>query len=138
MPVDPMAWSRSLPQILLSQEDFYMAESAGKREDVLVSISDIGELAFWVPDISGEGSKISWRCTGKINTGRKSIGMARCSSAKKTVLGDSFPIGLLSNMNTYHLRKVVKEPSEQGQELTIWDSKESEFSSGLEYRNVFR
>lgn len=27
-------------------------------------------------------------------------------------------------------------PSERGEELTIWDSKESEFASGLEYANV--
>lgn len=28
-------------------------------------------------------------------------------------------------------------PLEEGEELTIWDSKESEFASGLEFRRVF-
>lgn len=31
---------------------------------------------------------------------------------------------------------VVSGP--EGEELTIWDSKESEFASGLEYKRVFR
>lgn len=29
-------------------------------------------------------------------------------------------------------------PGEEGEELTIWDSKESEFASGLEFRRIFR
>lgn len=29
-------------------------------------------------------------------------------------------------------------PGPEGEELTIWDSQESEFASGLEYREVIR
>lgn len=104
LPVDPMAWS--LP---------YMA-TGQSIHDVLLSISETGELAFWSFD-EREESDTGWRCTGTVRTGRKNIRMARCSSAKKSAL-------------------VV--PGPDGEELTIWDSKESEFASGLEYRQVLR
>ncbi|KAI9513046.1 RAVE protein 1 C terminal-domain-containing protein [Russula earlei] len=95
LPVDPMGWlsSRGMESI---------------ERDVLLSIGRDGELMFWVP----EGRRTGWRCTGRVRTGRTRIRMARCSSAKKTVL-------------------IV--PCVDGEELTIWDSMESEFSSGLEY-----
>lgn len=32
----------------------------------------------------------------------------------------------------------VVVPGPEGEELTIWDSTESEFASGMEYRTVFR
>ncbi|KAH9984643.1 WD repeat-containing protein [Russula compacta] len=81
---------------------------AGMERDVLLSVGRDGELMFWVP----EERRTGWRCTGRVRTGRTSIRMVRCSSVKKTVL-------------------IV--PCADGEELTIWDSKESEFSSGLEY-----
>ncbi|KAF9455073.1 hypothetical protein P691DRAFT_770160 [Macrolepiota fuliginosa MF-IS2] len=101
--------------------------------DVLLSVSEGGELAFWVPEVyasananggSGKGSGndgggqsgSGWRCLRRVRTERKGFNRARCSSAKKTAL-------------------VV--PSLEGDELTIWDSKESEFASGLEYRGTF-
>ncbi|KAF8898903.1 RAVE protein 1 C terminal-domain-containing protein [Infundibulicybe gibba] len=99
LPVDPMAWG-------LSQ--------SWAEHDVLLSISETGQLAFWVPE-NEEGTS-SWRCTGKVTTGRKNIHKGRCSSMKKTAL-------------------IV--PEYQREELTIWDSKESEFASGLEYRGYF-
>ncbi|KAI0271408.1 WD repeat-containing protein [Gloeopeniophorella convolvens] len=92
IPVDPMGWT----------------SSRDVEHDVLLSVSEEGELAFWVPDENGKG----WRRTGRVRTGKTNISMARCSSAKKTVL-------------------IV--PQADGEELTIWDSQESEFSSGLEY-----
>ncbi|KAG0704335.1 RAVE protein 1 C terminal-domain-containing protein [Suillus ampliporus] len=98
LPVDPMSWSR---------------ESSLEEHDALLSISDDGELSFWIPD---EGTSSGWRCTGNVKTGRKNFALASCSSAKKSVL-------------------VVRLPD--GQELTIWDSKESEFASGLEHRTIF-
>ncbi|KAG2154690.1 RAVE protein 1 C terminal-domain-containing protein [Suillus clintonianus] len=98
LPVDPMSWSR---------------ESSLEEHDTLLSISDDGELSFWIAE---EGTSSGWRCTGKVKTGRKNFALARCSSAKKSVL-------------------VVRLPD--GQELTIWDSKESEFASGLEHRRIF-
>ncbi|KAI0286916.1 RAVE protein 1 C terminal-domain-containing protein [Russula aff. rugulosa BPL654] len=95
LPVDPMGWISS-------------RGSTAMERDVLLSIGSDGELMFWVP----EGKRVGWRCTGKVRTGRTNLRMARCSSAKKTVL-------------------IV--PGIDGEEVTIWDSKESEFSSGLEY-----
>ncbi|KAF7306783.1 WD repeat protein [Mycena indigotica] len=88
LPVDPMAWER------------------WTVHDVLLSLSEDGELAFWVPDAK------EWRRTGSVRTHKTGIIKARCSSAKKTAL-------------------VVH--TSDGDELTIWDSKESEFASGLEY-----
>lgn len=119
VPVDPMAWSGS-----------YASGAGVEAHDVLLSISADGELAFWVleglPQSAALGtnghtkSKASdkiatWRCTGRVRTGKKGFSRAVCSSAKKSVL-------------------VV--PGPDGEELTIWDSKMSEFSSGLEYREV--
>lgn len=76
LPVDTMAWS---------------AHSFSAQNDVLVSISSDGELAFWIPEAESpstpEGDRGKWRCTGSVHTGRKDIRMARCSSAKKTVVG---------------------------------------------------
>ncbi|KAG2159698.1 RAVE protein 1 C terminal-domain-containing protein [Suillus bovinus] len=98
IPVDPMSWSR---------------DSSLEEHDTLLSISDDGELSFWIAE---DGTPSGWRCTGKVKTGRKEFALASCSSAKKSVL-------------------VVQLPG--GQELTIWDSKESEFASGLEHRRIF-
>lgn len=95
LPVDPMGWISS-------------RGSTAMERDVLLSVGSDGELMFWMP----EGKRAGWRCTGKVRTGRTNLRMARCSSAKKTVL-------------------IV--PGVDGEEVTIWDSKESEFSSGLEY-----
>ena len=69
LPVDPMGWISS-------------HGPTGTERDVLLSVGRDGDLMFWVP----EGKKISWRCTGRVRTGRTNIRMARCSSAKKTVL----------------------------------------------------
>ncbi|KII93785.1 hypothetical protein PLICRDRAFT_101217 [Plicaturopsis crispa FD-325 SS-3] len=98
VPVDPMAWS---------------GHKTRTEHDVLLSVSEEGELAFWVPE---DEAQPDWRCTGKVRTGRTGFNMVRCSSAKKSVL-------------------VV--PGPEGEELTIWDSKESEFASGMEYRTLF-
>lgn len=73
LPVDPMGWISS-------------RASAGTERDVLLSVGSDGELMFWVPEEKRSG----WRCTGKVRTGRKNIRMARCSSAKKTVLSVLF------------------------------------------------
>jgi hypothetical protein len=72
VPVDPMGWISS-------------RDTAGMERDVLLSVGRNGELMFWVPDGNGTG----WRRTGRVRTGRTSIRMARCSSAKKTVLSVS-------------------------------------------------
>lgn len=87
-------------------------EALGEH-DVLLSLSSTGELQFWVPEVN---TLESWRCTAKVRTGRLGIRKARCSSAKKTAL-------------------VV--PVTGGEEMTIWDSQESEFASGLEFRCVY-
>ncbi|KAI5121293.1 hypothetical protein M0805_003762 [Coniferiporia weirii] len=91
------------------------SESYGEREhDALLSISEDGELAFWSFD--EDNLHHSWVCTGRVRTGRTGYRLARCSSAKKSAL-------------------VFPDPG--GDELTIWDSKESEFASGLEFRFNF-
>lgn len=68
LPVDPMAWG---------------LRGHWAAHDVLLSVSEHGELAFWVPD---ENSPAEWRCTGSVKTHRAEISRARCSSAKKTAL----------------------------------------------------
>ena len=68
VPVDPMAWSTHI-------------RTTTVLDDILLSVSEDGELAFWT--LEGTG----WKCTGNVRTGRTGIVMANCSSAKKTVLG---------------------------------------------------
>ncbi|KAJ3560471.1 hypothetical protein NP233_g10818 [Leucocoprinus birnbaumii] len=152
IPVDPMAWGwswdsyyysydtyndpiRSSPLSPRSRSRIFLGNVRNKRNgrgaweehDVLLSVSENGELGFWVPasvgaskngsaEVNGGDVKTTWRCTGRVRTGRAGFNRARCSSAKKTAL-------------------VV--PSAGGDELTIWDSMESEFASGLEYCGVF-
>ncbi|KAG8772808.1 regulator of (H+)-ATPase in vacuolar membrane, partial [Serendipita sp. 398] len=79
--------------------------------ELLLSVSEEGDLEFWAAEAG-----TSWKRTGHVATGRKEIIKARCSSAKKTVL-------------------VVRRPD--GDEVSIWDSKESQFSSGLEHSQIF-
>lgn len=159
IPVDPMAWGwswdfydnfpsqsliasssmspRSRSRILSSirnngNRNKRHGRGGWEEHDVLLSVSENGELGFWVPspvstessggarvngkEGSGEVNGNGWRCTGRVRTERRGFNRARCSSAKKTAL-------------------VVPLPG--GDELTIWDSMESEFASGLEYRGVF-
>jgi rabconnectin-3a len=92
LPVDSMAWGSHAPST---------------QHDVLVSISTEGELAFWIPvpetSTTLESDRGKWQCTGLVHTSRKDIRMARCSSAKKTVLGrlKSWFSSLLRSSNLY-------------------------------------
>ncbi len=60
-------------------------DTAGMEHDVLLSVGRDGELMFWVPG----GNGIGWHRSGRLRTSRTSIRLARCSSAKKTVLSVS-------------------------------------------------
>lgn len=70
VPVDPMVWNRT-------------------ASELIVSISKEGDLDFWA-----EESSHGWKATGRVRTGKKNIYRARCSSAKKTVLGTSYALRL--------------------------------------------
>jgi len=118
LPVDPMAWG-------------HMHDWTG--HDVLLSISEQGEIAFWLPDPAAENG---WKCTRKVRTARSGFRKVRCSSAKKTALSEFISYAILNVFCFMHFHLVVG--SSQGDELTIWDSTESEFSSGLEYRGEYR
>lgn len=131
-PVDPMAWGMKNQWV---------------EHDALFSISESGELAFWVPEegnvgVNGhKGASTSndsgWRCTGRVKTGRKGIRKAKCSSAKKTALS-RFLHALYSVSMFIECCFTVAPCSNSEEELTIWDSKESEFASGLEFRRTYR
>ena len=69
LPVDPMAWSRT---------------ATSEEYDQLLSISEDGELCFWVLE---QGKHIGWRCSGRVRTRRRNFTKARCSSVKKSALG---------------------------------------------------
>lgn len=90
----------------------FAAEDSQEMHVSLLSISKTGVLAFWT--ISDDGQ---WRATGQVHTQRTGIKLARCSTAKKSAL----VVGIGGNQ----------------EELTVWDHKESEFSSGLEYTRIF-
>jgi hypothetical protein len=69
LPVDPMAWG---------------SPRNWAERDVLLSISEGGVIAFWVPGSNPNG----WRCTRVVRTGRSGFRKVRCSSAKKTALSE--------------------------------------------------
>ena len=96
-----MAWSGTSGEASALSADLH---------DTLLSVSDDGELAFWVPenglldllegDAKTNGAHVNgtltdgdtqtlnngWRCTGRVRTGRRGLSRAACSSAKKSVL----------------------------------------------------
>ena len=109
VPVDPMAWgwswdshdtlsfapSSPRPKSRLSK-NCRNGRGAWEEHDVLLSVSECGELRFWVPSVGSSiidevnGSSVvggEWRCTGRVRTERRGFNRVRCSSAKKTALG---------------------------------------------------
>lgn len=133
IPVDPMAWGwgwdewddyrkssiTGSPILTRSRSRFSGSgvrngRGGWEEHDVLLSVSECGELAFWVPEayasssggdkrVNGNGLRSAangWRCTGRVRTERKGFNRARCSSAKKTALGMLFP--LCCSYNIYH------------------------------------
>ncbi|CAE6416915.1 unnamed protein product [Rhizoctonia solani] len=118
LPVDPMGWS-------------FTPDTVQGAHDSLLSISHSGVLAFWTLTEDG-----GWRATGRVHTERTSIKLAKCSTAKKSALGKLFNAPF---MRVHPVNSVITVvTTEEGrEELTVWDHKESEFSSGLEYARVF-
>ncbi|KAG9095999.1 regulator of (H+)-ATPase in vacuolar membrane [Ceratobasidium sp. UAMH 11750] len=90
----------------------FTPQESPEPHDSLLTISKTGVLAFWTVSTDGQ-----WRATGQVHTQREGIKLAKCSTAKKSAL----VVGVGRNK----------------EELTVWDHKESEFSSGLEYSRIF-
>ncbi|ODO01962.1 WD-repeat protein [Cryptococcus wingfieldii CBS 7118] len=142
LPVDPMGWHQNVIDWATNTP----------LQDMILSISADGDLEFWTPKLGqhlvgekaneeeqggmthpdracevngghshskgeGRGEDEPWVRTGVVKTGRKNVKMARCSSRKKTVL--------------------VCELEDGRQEMTIWDSKVSEFSTGWELTRIY-
>ncbi|CAE6540684.1 unnamed protein product [Rhizoctonia solani] len=111
----PSSSSKNNPALILPVDPMgwsFTPDPIQEAHDSLLSISHSGVLAFWT--LTGDGE---WRATGQVHTQRASIKLAKCSTAKKSAL--------------------VATIDESKEELTIWDHKESEFSSGLEYARIF-
>lgn len=72
----------------------WSGEKEWSEHDVLLSVSEEGELAFWMLDESAESAGNPWRCTERVRTGRKGFCRARCSSAKKSALGMCYDVPL--------------------------------------------
>lgn len=106
IPVDPMAWSYS------------KGADRGRAHDVILSIDEEGELAFWTFDLDGLHQK--WNCTGRVATGRRGYRAARCSSAKKSVLGETGSIYNHSFRVINNLRSCA------------WDSRRGDDDLGLQ------
>lgn len=111
LPVDPMAWA--VP--ILASASLGPGRARPTQRELVVSIAEDGEISFWALFSDKDSSSlVGWEKTSSVRTGRGHIRMGRCSSAKKTVL-------------------VSAAQDREGEELSIWDSKESEFASGLEF-----
>jgi hypothetical protein len=124
LPFDPMEW-------------------AVREKEILLSADEDGWLQFWVPDVQLDSNERGrrrqqtrknsvWRYTGSVNSRRKGLIKARCSSTKKTVLGTSSGF-----YNALPLKRRPVVRTSNGDEVSIWHSKESEFSSGLEWSRTF-
>ncbi|WRT63649.1 uncharacterized protein IL334_000572 [Kwoniella shivajii] len=133
LPVDPMGWHQSVIDWTTDTP----------LQDMILTISSDGDLEFWTPKIgvhlAGQDNRQKaiqvdtpcdhcgsngvskgdepWTRTGIVKTDRSNVIMARCSSRKKTV--------------------IVCELDDGRHEMTIWDSKVSEFSTGLELTHIF-
>ncbi|ELU39867.1 WD repeat-containing protein [Rhizoctonia solani AG-1 IA] len=110
----PGPTSKEIPALILPVDPMgwsFTLDTLQAAHDSLLSISHSGVLEFWT--LSGDGE---WRATGQVHTERTSIKLAKCSTAKKSAL--------------------VATTAEGKEELTIWDHKESEFASGLEYVRI--
>lgn len=117
--VDPMAWGRGWDEwadyrrssllgspiltrskLEVSADGVRDGQGGWQDHDVLLSVAENGELAFWVPEayasssrgMNGSGGGTGWRCTGRVRTERTGFNRARCSSAKKTALGMLYAI----------------------------------------------
>lgn len=144
LPVDPMGWHQSVIDW----------KSMSTLQDVIVTVSKRGVLEFWSPelghhfgmesnhndhvhsngDTNGHQSETKpWYRTSVVRTGRNGVSKARCSSRKKTVLGES--------SSPPHMRRrlilLVCERPDGSSEITVWDSKVSEFSTGIELTHEF-
>ena len=95
LPVDPMGWHQSTIDW----------KNNVPLQDMILTVSKSGVLEFWSPELGhhyeGEqphaerhkaGSRtdgdLPWKRTGIVRTGRENVSAARCSSRKKTVLGE--------------------------------------------------
>jgi hypothetical protein len=82
--VDPMGWHESVIDW----------KERRPLQDMLVVVTKEGELSYWTPRLdedgkSGESGKEPWVKTGMVKTGKTGVMMARCSSRKKTAMGES-------------------------------------------------
>ncbi|KAG5220121.1 regulator of (H+)-ATPase in vacuolar membrane [Salix suchowensis] len=79
------------------------------KRDALLSISSCGELAFWVTDVATDTEDETWKCTGKVRTGRSNIRTARCSSAKKSALDAQsiLAVGFLDHVDIYYQQRMT-------------------------------
>lgn len=84
MSVDPMGWHQSVIDW----------KQRTPLQDMLVVVKKDGELSYWTPRLGEDGKsgvegKEPWVRTGVVKTGKKDVVLARCSSRKKTAMGQS-------------------------------------------------
>jgi hypothetical protein len=87
MSVDPMGWHQSV----INWKD------KAPLQDMLVVVKQDGELSYWSPRLTEDGSskvqgREPWVRTGIVKTGKTDVVLARCSSRKKTAMGKTGPV----------------------------------------------
>lgn len=142
LPVDPMAWRSTVVDWSGTGPSGETGGVPRPLQDLLLVVRAGGQLEYWSPWEGGFARGHSWSLGGCVKTGKtlaragttlaggreagadgRSPVRIRCSSAKKTVL-----VSWKTDCSD-----AVGQPDARRQELTIWDSKSSEFYSGLEY-----
>lgn len=88
LPVDPMGWHQSVIDW----------RTKSPLQELLVVVSKDGVLSYWTPrlemttGVENTGGKEPWTRTGLVRTGKKDVVLARCSSRKKTALGEQLAL----------------------------------------------
>lgn len=82
MSVDPMGWHESVIDW----------KERRPLQDMLVVVNKDGLLSYWTPRLDEDGASTAegrepWVRTGTVKTAKKDVLLARCSSRKKTAMG---------------------------------------------------
>jgi hypothetical protein len=99
----------------------------------LLAVDNVGTLTFWTATIPD--SSYRWRRGPSVRTGKADVTRAACNAEFMSALGGlAFDWLMVVRFLTIALALVVSKAADGTTfELSIWDSKSSEFASGLQF-----
>lgn len=124
-PASELAFSKIVP---------YRTASADTGSLSALTLSETGILSFWslsLPLASGA----TWQDVSKVRTNTSGILLVECNQDSVSAIGESGFVYFLPVLIADHLCISVSGSDDQYQ-LSIWDSRESEFASGQQFHQV--